>query len=150
MRIMPTNTFLLKCNIGHTAVCDVCSMGKPLNQLFGESIHVQNVWTNVSVFLHEYNCIYPIQLKKWYAGYYGRNKYNRNPNKKLHNFTWKNTSFLKLNIRNNTPTLIRFKSHQCQRNQIEKHIYFMKDRLAQFNNKWRTLRGLLEYTYKTT
>ena len=43
------------------------------------------------------------------------------------------------------PTLIRFKSHLCQRIQIEKQIYFMKDRHAQFNNKWGTLRVLIEY-----
>ena len=26
MRIIPTNNFLIKCNIGHTALCDFCSM----------------------------------------------------------------------------------------------------------------------------
>ena len=39
------------------------------------------------------------------------------------------------------PTLIRLKSHLCQRIQIEKQIKFMKDRLAQFNNKWGTLKN---------
>ena len=43
------------------------------------------------------------------------------------------------------PTLIRFESHLCQRIQIEKTDLFQKDRLAQFNNKWGTLRVLIEY-----
>ena len=48
------------------------------------------------------------------------------------------------------PTLIRFKSHLCQQIQIEKQIYFIKDRLAQFYNKWGTLRVSLSINYKTT
>ena len=81
MRIIPTNKFLLKCNIGHTALCEFCSMEiEILNHLFGECIHVQHFWTNLSVFLQEYIYNNSIQLKKCYAGYYGRNKYNRNPN----------------------------------------------------------------------
>ena len=87
MRIIPTNKFLLKCNIGHTALCEFCSMEiETLNHLFWECIHVQHFWTNLSVFLQEISIltgiqyINSIQLKKCYAGYYGRNKFNRNPN----------------------------------------------------------------------
>ena len=35
MRIIPTNRFLLKCNIGHTTLCDFCSMEiETLDHLF--------------------------------------------------------------------------------------------------------------------
>ena len=36
IRIIPTNKFLLKCNIGFTALCDFCSKEiETLNQFFG-------------------------------------------------------------------------------------------------------------------
>ena len=56
MRIIPTNRFLLKCNIGHTTLCDFCCMEiETLDHLFWECIHVQLLWTNLSTLLQDYN-----------------------------------------------------------------------------------------------
>ena len=56
MRIIPTNRFLLKCNIGHTTLCDFCSMEiETLDHLFWECIHVQLFWANLSTLLQDYN-----------------------------------------------------------------------------------------------
>ena len=59
MRIIPTNRFLLKCNIGQTTLCDFCSIEiETLDHLFWECIHVQLFWTNLStlsqdnIFIH--------------------------------------------------------------------------------------------------
>ena len=50
MHIIPTNKYLLNCNIGHTALRDFCSMDiETLNHLFWEGIHVQHFW-------YQYSC----------------------------------------------------------------------------------------------
>ena len=104
---------------------------------------------NLSVFLQEHNVLIKFNLRNVMLGYYGRNKYNRNPIKNL--IILHGKYFIsKTKYQKQLPTLIRFKSHLCQRIQIEKQIYFIKDRLAQFNNKWGTLRVLLSINYKIT
>ena len=145
MRIIPTNKFLLKCNIGHTALCEFCSMEiETLNHLFWECIHVQHFWTNLSVFLQEYNIIIiQFNLRNVMLGITEGTNITEIQIKNFIILLGKYFIF-KTKYQKQYPTLIRFKSHLCQRIQIEKQIYFMKDRLAQFNNKWGTLRVLIE------
>ena len=144
MRIIPTNKFLLKCNIGHTALCEFCSMEiETLNHLFWECIHVQHFWTNLSVFLQEYNILIQFNLRNVMLGITEGTNITEIQIKNLIILLGKYFIF-KTKYQKQYPTLIRFKSHLCQRIQIEKKIYFMKDRLAQFNNKWSTLRVLIE------
>ena len=143
MRIIPTNRYLLKCNIGHTALCDFCSMDiETLNHLFWECIQVQHFWTNLSILLQEYNVHIKFNLRYILLGITGKN---------LTEIQLKNYIILlgkyfifKSKYQKQQPNLLRFKSYLCQRINIEKQIYFMKDRLAQFNKKWGNLRSLIE------
>ena len=59
---------------------------------------------------------------------------NRNSIKKLHNFAGEIFHFKK-NIRSNNKICLRLKQYLCQRISTEKHIYFVKDRLAKFKKK---------------
>ena len=69
MRIIPTNKFVLKCHIRHATLCEFCSMEiETLNHLFWECIHVQHFWTNLSVFLQEYNVLVQFNLKNIMQG----------------------------------------------------------------------------------
>ena len=69
MRIIPTNRFLLKCNIGHTTLCDFCSMEiETLDHLFWECIHVQLFWTNLSTLLRDYNVFIHFNLRNIMLG----------------------------------------------------------------------------------
>ena len=69
MRIIPTNRFLLKCNIGHTTLCDFCSMEiETLDHLFWECIHVQLFWANLSTFLQDYNVFIHFNLRNIMLG----------------------------------------------------------------------------------
>ena len=136
MRIIPTNQFLLKCNIGHTALCDFCSMEtETLNHLFWECTHVQHFWTNLSVFLQECNVLIQFNLRNVMLCITEGTNITEIQIKNLIILLGKYFIF-KTKYQKQHPTLIRFKSHLCQRIQIEKQIYFMKDRHAQFNNKW--------------
>ena len=81
MRIIPANKSLLNCNIGHTALCDFCSVEiETLNHLFWGMYSCTAFLDKLISILTGIQYINPIQLKKSYAGYYRRNKYNRNPN----------------------------------------------------------------------
>ena len=42
------------------------------------------------------------------------------------------------------PTISHFKVYLSQRINVEKHIYFIKNRLAQFDTKWVNLKPLIE------
>ena len=67
--IIPTNRFLLKCNIGHTTLCDFCSMEiETLDHPFWECIHAQLFWTNLSTLLHDYNVFIHFNLRNIMLG----------------------------------------------------------------------------------
>ncbi|MCG7875526.1 MAG: reverse transcriptase domain-containing protein [Candidatus Thiodiazotropha endolucinida] len=64
MRIIPTNTFLLKCNIASSALCDFCLMDiESINHLFWECRHVQHFWMDLSNLLQECNLDLALNLK---------------------------------------------------------------------------------------
>ena len=120
-----------------------------LNHLFWECIHVQQFLTNLPVFLQEYNLLIQFNLRNVMLGIMEGTNITEI---QIKNFIILHGKYFifKTKYQKQLPTLIRFKSHLCQRIQIEKQIYFIKDRLAQFNNKWGTLRVLLSINYKTT
>ena len=69
MRIIPTNRFLLKCNIGHTTLCDFCCMEiETLDHQFWECIHVQLFWINLSTLLQDYNVFIHFNLRNIMLG----------------------------------------------------------------------------------
>ena len=120
MRIIPTNKFLSKCNIGHTALCDFCSMEiETLNHLFWECIHLQHCWTNISVFLQKYNVLIQFNLRMVMLGITEGTNITDIQIKNFIILLGKYFIF-KTKYQKQHPTLIRFKSHLCQRIQIEK------------------------------
>ena len=114
MRIIPTNKFLLKCNIGHTALCEFCSMEiETLNHLFWECIHVQHFWTNLS-FLTGIQYINSIQLNVKNV-MLGITEGTNITEIQIKNFIILLGKYfiLKTKYQKQYPTLIRFKSHLC-------------------------------------
>ena len=150
MRIIRTNNFLLKCNIGHTAICNFCSMEiETLNHLFFGMYSCTAVLDKLISILTEYNALIQFNLKNAMLGITEGTNITEIQIKYFIILQGK-YFILKTKYQKQLPTLIRFKSHLCQRIQIEKQIYFIKDRLAQFNNRWGSLRVLLSINYKTT
>ena len=69
MRIIPTNRFLLKCNIGHTTLCDFCFMEIETHEcILGVHSCVQLFWTNLSTLLQDYNVFIHFNLRNIMLG----------------------------------------------------------------------------------
>ena len=81
MQIIPTNTFLLKCHIEDSALCDFCSANiQTLNHLFRECTKVQYFWAEISTFLKAYNNRYCVQFKNYNFWNYFSHGPTRNSN----------------------------------------------------------------------
>ena len=144
MRIIPTNRFLLKCNIGHTTLCDFCSMEiETLDHLFWECIHEQLFWTNLSTLLQDYNVFIHFNLRNIMLGITEGTNQTEVQTKNFIILLGKHFIF-KNKYKKQHPNLFHFKLYLKHRINIEKHIFFKKDRLAQFNKKWENLRTLTE------
>ena len=54
----------LKCKIGETALCEICTMEiETINHLFWECYYVQHFWANLATFLLRYNITMHFSLK---------------------------------------------------------------------------------------
>ena len=136
MRIIPTNKFLLKCGIGESALCDFCNMEiETIDHLFWQCKHVQTFWTEFSHFLSDLNIDIEFNLINIAFGFtitIGK------PEIMLKNFLIILGKYFIFRGRclKIIPTLNQFKSFLRNRIKIEKEIYFMKDKLAQFEIMW--------------
>lgn len=135
-RIIPTNKFLFKCNIEDSALCDFCSMNiQTLNHLFWECPQVQHFWSEVSNFMSSYDITITFTLHNIIFGILSS---NAKPETQVRNFIiLLGKYFIFKNKCQKKPVLFtQFKSYFKQRLKIEKEIYFIKDRIAQFDKKW--------------
>lgn len=136
LRIIPTNKFLLKCNIGTSALCDFCVMEiETVNHLFWECIHVQHFWRELSHFLSNCNINIPLNLKTVSFGI--THKFNET-DKQVQNFIIVSAKYFifRNKYQKTVPSFRHYMSFLKNRLKIEKEIYFLKDRLAQFSRKW--------------
>ena len=71
-------SFLLKCNIATSELCDFCTMEiESINHLFWECLYVQQFWTETSNFLKDYNVDINFSLKTVFFRYSSANKYSK-------------------------------------------------------------------------
>ena len=144
MRIIPTNKYLLKCKIGETALCEFCTMEiETINHLFGECNYVQHFWANLATFLLRYNITMHFSLKYVTFGITERAHCIETQVKNFIILLGKYFIF-KNKCLKTQPTISHFKVYLSQRINVEKHIYFIKNRLAQFDTKWVNLKPLIE------
>ena len=140
MRIIPTNKHLLKCKIGETALCEFCTMEiETINHLFWECNYEQHFWANLTTFFFlRYNITMHFSLKYATFGITERAHCIETQVKNFiiflrKYFIFKNKCF------KTQPTKAHIKVYLSQRINVEKHIYFIKNRLAQFDTKWVNL-----------
>ena len=144
MRIIPSNSFLLKCNIATSALCDFCTMEiESINHLFWECLYVQQFWTETSNFLKDYNVDISFSLK---TVFFGITQQINNPNIQVKNFIILLAKYFIFRSKCQKIPLssVHFKSYLRQRLKIEKHIYLIKDNLTQFEKKWHSFNALLD------
>ena len=144
MRIIPTNKYLLKCKIGETALCEFCTMEiETINHLFWECNYVQHFWANLATFLLRYNITMHFSLKYVTFGITERAHCIETQVKNFIILLGKYFIF-KNKCLKTQPTISHFKVYLSQRINVENHIYFIKNRLAQFDTKWVNLKPLIE------
>ena len=143
MRIIPTNKFLLKCNIAMSALCDFCTMEiETINHLFWECLYVQQFWTELSNLLKNCNIDITFSLRTITFGITQR---INNPNIQVKNFIILLAKYFifKSKCQKLPLSFIHFKSYLEQRLKVEKQIYLMKDKLTQFERKWSNFSTLM-------
>ena len=114
-----------------------------INHLFGECNYVQHFWAILTTFLLRHNITMHFSLK--YVTF-GIKKRAHCIETKVKNFIillgkyfiFKNKCF------KTQATIAHFKVYLSQRINVEKHIYFIKHRLAQFDTKWVNLKPLID------
>ena len=142
MRTLPKNTFLLKCNIAISALCEFCNMElETINHLFWECLYVQQFWTELSNFLKDYNVDITFYQKNIT---FGITINASDPKTQVKNFMIFIGKYFIFRNKCLKPPLVfvHFKSYLIPRLNIEKQIYFMKDKITQFYRKWNTLTTL--------
>ena len=136
MQIIPTNKFLLKCNIAMSALCDFFTMEiETINHLFWECLYVQQFLTELSNLVKDYNVDITFSLKTITFGITQR---INNPNIQVKNFIILLAKYFifKSKCQKLPLSFIYFKSYLKQRLKVEKHIHLMKDKFTQFERKW--------------
>ena len=64
MRIIPTNTYLFKCKLAPSNLCDFCSSyTETVNHLFWECHYSQQFWSELKTFLTNINIIVTFDLR---------------------------------------------------------------------------------------
>ena len=110
----------LKVPVPIVASITTCIEIETLEHLFWECIHVQLFLTNLSTLLQDYNVFIHFNLRNIMLG------------------ITEGTNQTEVQTKNFI-NLLHFKLYLKHRINIEKHIYFKKDRLAQFNKNGETL-----------
>ena len=135
-RIIPTNTYLMKCNIKQSNICDFCSMHvESVKHLFWECTHTQSFWTALSTYLNSINFSTPIDYKTISLGICTTGSVNTILAKQFI-LTLAKYHIFKQKCKNNLPNINQFKHELTYKIEIEKIIAFKNDQLAIHNQKW--------------
>ena len=137
-KILPTNTFLYKCKLVSSRLCDFCNQEQETDiHLFWECYFVQDFWGKLSEFLSENGLLITFSkqtvcLGKMEKGF------------DLHNFIIlcaKHYIYC-CKFRSIVPSLTCFKLILKQKKEIEKNIALKTDTYQKYNNKWSILNSL--------
>ena len=134
MRIIPTNTYLFKCKITMSNLCDFCnSYTETVNHLFWECQNSQQFWSELKTFLANKNINITFDLLNIIFGVEGKGVHNS-----LINFIiicGKYFIFRSKYIKT-IPCFNSFNVYLNKRMEIEKHIALEKDKTEVHNRKW--------------
>ena len=135
MRIIPTNTYLFKCKISNSNLCDLCNRNiETVKHLFWECEHSQHFWSQLKTFLSEQNINIDMNYKLICFG-----KQNNKSNEHLVNFIILSAKYFifKNKYAKTIPNFQCFKNFLYKRIEIEKCIALEKDKLEQHMLKWQ-------------
>jgi hypothetical protein len=135
-KIVPSNTFLYKCKLTESTICDFCSMStETVKHLFWECQYVQRFWMDLTSFLQTKNIHVRIDYK---LITFGITKDIDNYNTSVLNFIiLLSKYFISKNKYNNTrPTIEQFITYLDRRIKVEQYIASFRDKIHVFYAKW--------------
>ena len=131
MQIIPTNSFLLKCKIVNTNLCDFCNRNiETVKHLFWECHYSQHFWSQLKTFLLGIGIYFELKYK---FICFGKRK------QQILNFIIISAKYFifRNKYTKTIPNFIEYKSFLYRRIEIEKCIALDKDKLEQHIKKWR-------------
>ena len=134
-RIIPTNTFLFKCNISSSNLCDFCSSDiETVKHLFWECQFSQQFWLQLKTFLNNVNIDVTFDYKNICFGIS-----NTTLSNSIINFIILSAKYFifKSKYMKNIPNITLFKSFLKKRMEIEKCIALEKDKIEHHIAKWQ-------------
>ena len=136
-RIIPTNTFLYKCNISNSSLCEFCCRDvETVKHLFWDCHYAQHFWSQLTTFLAESNMTVDFNYKLVCFG-----KANHQNKEILINFIIISAKYyiFKNKCIKTIPNIVGYKHFLNKRIEIEKCLAFDKDKLEQHRQKWSPL-----------
>ena len=133
-RIIPTNSFLYKCKISNTTLCDFCCRDiETFKHLFWECHYSQHFWSQLKSFLSESNIEIVMNYELICFG-----KINNEQKDNLINFIIFSAKYFifKNKYLKTVPNVAGYKIFLQKRIEIEKFIALEKDKLHQHISKW--------------
>ena len=137
MRILPSNSFPLKCNIVSSSLCDFCNMHEEtILHLFWECQISRDFWNRVEMLLNNKGFNITVNYEKISLGMFSLKNENNIVNyililAKYFIFRSKYEKII--------PNIDKFIKYLYKRQEIEKIIAFKKDKLIVHNEKWSKL-----------
>ncbi len=138
MRIIPNNSFLFKCKIKPSNLCEFCHMTIDSNKhMFWECINIQSFWSNINELLHTNILDYTVNLTYECKSFCNA----KVPCKKktvIISFIILLAKYFILKCKSETtiPTIVHFNAYLKRTINIEKTIASMRDKLDKFHSKW--------------
>ena len=135
MQVIPTNSFLLKCKITNSNLCDFCNRNiETVKHLFWECHYSQHFWSQLKTFLLGLGIEIELNYKLICFGTF-------NVLRKQHvlNFIIISAKYFifKSKYTKTIPSFQEYKVFLYRRIEIEKCIALDKDKLEQHRLKWR-------------
>lgn len=137
MRILPTNSFLEKCNLASSSLCDFCNMHtETIKHLFWDCQHVQAFWAPFNNLIQSYFTDFRITYLSICFGV----QENINNNLLINFCILLAKQFIfKSKYKNITPSFESYKKLVNKTRILEKVIACKKNKLQSHNIKWGPL-----------
>ena len=136
-RIIPTNTYLYKCKLASSNLCDFCNMHmETLKHMYWECSELQVFWTRIKNFLNSKNITFDMNFKTISFGIIAKSDMDN-----ILNFIIILAKYFifKSKMEKCVPKSEAFFNYINERKPIEEHIALMKDKLHANNRKWSLL-----------
>lgn len=140
MRIVPNNSFLFKCKLKPSNLCDFCLMSTDSNKhMFWECNIVQPFWSEIKQLLQSRRLELISNLSYENISFCNANNANSSKEEIVINFIILLAKYFifKCKCNSTAPSFNMFNIYLNQTIKIEETIATIKDKMEMFDNKWK-------------